>query len=152
MITLLLKMKLVRERYNAADKAVLSQYYCDLFADEYARIVAVDDVEAPYNQKGKKQHKSRNLLSRFQSFQQQITTFVHNAEVPFDNNQAERDIRPNKVKQKVSGAFRSEKGIEDFATNASIIGTAIKHGFSVFDTIKDIVAGRFVGFCCKVAE
>ena len=66
--------------------------------------------------------------------------FARNFNVPFDNNLAERDIRNAKVKQKVSGAFRSDEGIKNFVKTSSIIGTATKQKLSVFDTIKGIIA------------
>jgi hypothetical protein len=66
--------------------------------------------------------------------------FISNFAVPFDNNLAERDIRNVKCKQKVSGGFRSDEGVINFAKTSSIVGTAIKQGKSVFDTIKSVFA------------
>jgi transposase len=141
MIKLLLEMKRVKEEYLETEKFELSRYYVNKFADEYVRIIALAETEAPLNTSSRKQTKPRNLLERFINYQEEITRFAHDFNVPFDNNLSERDIRNAKVKQKVSGAFRSEAGIKNFAKTASVIGTAVKQGLSVFDTLKGIVSG-----------
>jgi transposase len=141
MCTLLCEMKKVKEEYLEAEKFELSRYYVNKFAKEYVDIIALGETESPHNKAYRKQTKPRNLLERFINYQAEITLFAHNFNVPFDNNLAERDIRNAKVKQKVSGAFRSDTGIENFAKASSIIGTATKQKLSVFDTIKGIISG-----------
>lgn len=61
-----------------------------------------------------------------------VFTFLFHPDVPFDNNGSERAIRNIKVKQKVSGAFRSERGADIFAITRSVIDTIIKRGGDVF--------------------
>ena len=106
----------------------------------------------PYNPGKGGQHKSYNLFQRFIERQEEITLFVHNFDVPFDNNQAERDIRNVKNKQKVAGSFCSDEGVMGFANISSIIGTAVKHGLSVFDTLKGIVIGDDLIFDNEATE
>ena len=59
--------------------------------------------------------------------------FAHNFAVPFDNNQAERDVRNVKTKTKVSGCFRSIKGAQDYLKIMTFISTGNKHGIDAFD-------------------
>jgi transposase len=65
-------------------------------------------------------------------------------DVPPDNNGSERAIRNAKVKQKVSGGYRSYRGAERQALLLSVIETAKKQGLSVLETIQRLVAGREV--------
>jgi transposase len=60
--------------------------------------------------------------------------------VPFTNNLAERDLRPAKVKQKVSGGFRTVQGAEVYARLQAIISTCRKQGRNSFSTLRDIFA------------
>lgn len=62
--------------------------------------------------------------------------------MPFDNNQAERDIRNIMVKTKVSGCFRSVDGAKEYLKIMSYVSTAIKHGFTGFDAILRTVMGE----------
>jgi transposase len=76
--------------------------------------------------------KGRNLLKRLEELKPAVLAFAFNEEVPFTNNQAERDIRPVKVKQKISGCFRAFKGAEHYARIAGFISTTRKHKLNVF--------------------
>ena len=55
--------------------------------------------------------------------------------MPFTNNQGERDGRMMKLRQKISGGFRSEQGAKDFAVIRSLISTARKHGWDLLKTL-----------------
>jgi transposase len=64
-----------------------------------------------------------------------VLRFLSNPDVPFTNNQAERDGRMMKLKQKISGCFRSLRGANDFAVIRTLIGTANKRGWGVIQSL-----------------
>jgi hypothetical protein len=64
--------------------------------------------------------------------------------VPFDNNQAKRDLRMLKVKQKIGDCFRTEKGAEEFCQMMSYVSTMKKQGHSVMETIRSVFAGKAI--------
>ena len=78
-----------------------------------------------------------NLLRRLQTHKEDALRFLINFAVPFTNNQAEQDGRMMKVKQKISGGFRSQKGAEDFATVRSFISTARKQGWNIIQALME---------------
>ena len=73
---------------------------------------------------------------RLKKRQHQVFNFLFHPDVPYDNNGSEQAIRNIKVKQKVSGSFRSERGSEIFAILRSVFDTTIKKGGNPFETIR----------------
>lgn len=79
--------------------------------------------------------KASNLGHRMRTQKAAILRFLFDARVPFDNNQAERDIRMVKVKHKVSGCFRTEQGAKQFARLRSVISTLMKQGKPILTSL-----------------
>jgi len=67
---------------------------------------------------------------------------LYNFELPFGNNLAERDVRMIKVKQKVSGCFRSDQGAVVFCRIRGYISTVKKQHINVFSALSDLFAGK----------
>jgi transposase len=94
------------------------------------------DIGEGSQPRGRKPRRTgHNLLLRLESRRQDVLRFLTDPKVPFTNNQAERDVRMMKVKQKVSGGFRSLDGAVDFALIRSFISTAKKQGWNVIQAL-----------------
>ncbi|MBP1997115.1 IS66 family transposase [Paenibacillus eucommiae] len=116
--------------------------------DEWLRQGALEWAQDPVPEKtgpkGRKcKSKAANLGFRMQTYKVAILRFLRDAEVPFDNNQAERDIRMAKVKQKISGTFRTIQGGEQFATLRGFISTLLKQKLPLLSSLTSAYRGQF---------
>lgn len=93
-----------------------------------------------------KKSKGRNLAERLFKYQTEVLRFVLEADIPFSNNQAERDLRPVKGKQKVAGCFRTQTGAQCYARLQGVFSSLRKQGYSVFRTLKLILDGQQFSF------
>jgi transposase len=149
MIGLFLEMKNVVDLHKEKGDENISAYYAQYFGLEYDKIVEEGLKINPFAAKetGKrgaaKQSKARRLLERLRDHKTEYLLFTQDFKVPFDNNQAERDFRISKTKQKVSGCFRSDTGTESFAVIQSIIQTLRKHKINIFDELYQSFTGSY---------
>jgi transposase len=106
----------------------------------YRMILNDADWEEPPPSPGRrgkpKQTVGRNLLDRLRMYEDGVLAFAFDADIPFTNNQAERDLRGAKVKLKVSGCFRTEEGARIYACLQAFISTARKRGENVFAKLR----------------
>lgn len=129
---LLLSMKKVRDKALLDDKDEVSYYRRHMFDKEYNSIIKTAYEENPLPETPakkcgrKKKSKVLNLICRLDNYKESVCLFIKNLCVPFDNNQAERDLRMVKVKTKVSGCFRSKEGSQEYLTIMSYIGSSPK--------------------------
>lgn len=89
-----------------------------------------------------KQSKAANLLDRLEDYEHCILAFLSNPEVPFTNNQAEQDIRMVKLKQKISGSFRTFHGAQVFARIRGFFSTARKQGHNLLESVTQALQGN----------
>ena len=146
---LLIKMKTAKEKAVLLGQTFLRKELLEAFSKEYDDIMCYADIECPppevpkERKRGKiKKGKTRALIERLKKFKDDVCRFVHNFAVPFDNNQAERDVRNVKTKTKVSGCFRSIKGAQDYLKIMSFISTGNKHGINAFDALTAAFSGN----------
>jgi transposase len=129
---LLLEIKKAVDVRRARKKAFLPKAELSQYSKRYYQLVEEGlnknpEQGKPAGRRGRaKQGKARLLLLRLHSRKEEYLRFAYNFNCPFDNNQAERDFRMAKVKQKVSGCFRSEKGEKNFPVIYSFLQTLKK--------------------------
>lgn len=142
LMKLLLKIK---EKVDQSDEGVLDERWQSHYRKQYRKWIELGlslnppKVRANGKTRGKiAQSKSYNLLVRLRDKEDQVLRFMTHPEAQFDNNQAERDLRMNKVRQKVSGGFRSLEAGEEFMTIRSLIATAIKRGADPIEMLNHV--------------
>ena len=147
LIRLLVRMQAVVAEAQAAGQTELPAKQRAGYEAAYTRFLneglLANPPPKPTGQRGRpKQTPARNLLDRLVTHRGAILAFLHDFRVPFDNNQAERDLRMFKVKQKVSGCFRSAEGADHFCRIRGYISTLRKQGYSVLDGLTSVFAGQ----------
>jgi transposase len=115
----------------------------------YNRVLRAGLAEIPVlpkdenKKRGKvKQHKVKNLHDRLTNHKKEVLAFIGDFSLPFDNNLAERDVRMVKVKQKISGCFRSEKGAHVFSRIRGYISSVRKQKHNAFQALNDVFEGN----------
>ena len=147
-MNLLLEMKKKVDKAKESEKASLSRYHINKFSKQYDDIIQKAYSENPLpeskpSKRGrKKKGKVRSLIERLDHLKTEVCRFTKDFNVPFDNNQAERDIRMVKTKTKVSGCFRSKDGATAYLKIMSYIGTAKKHGMNAYTAIVNAMSGN----------
>ncbi len=123
------EIKIWQERYyNIIEKGILED------ANKSPQIL---------NKKGKPtKSKALQLLLKLQNYDLETLAFMYDFEIPFDNNLAERDIRMQKLRQKISGCFRGKDGANVFCRIRSYLSTAKKNGINAMEAIARAMKGQ----------
>ena len=142
------RMKAQKERDMACGKENAGTYHLHKFSREYDRIMRKAEAQCPSpsapveKKRGRpKKGKEGSLIARLIKIKDAVMRFFTDFRVPFDNNQAERDLRNCKTKAKVSGCFRSKEGAQDYLNISSYISTGRKQGISAFHALQAAFSG-----------
>lgn len=145
----LLAMKAAVARAKAAGARALSPATLARYRRRYAALVAEGaaaeppPLRRPGTTRGKlARTPAARLLLRLERDQPWVLRFLEDFAVPFDNNEAERDLRMMKVEQKISGGFRTAPGATAFATLRSYVVTARKQGRTALDALRTLFTGH----------
>ncbi len=123
-----------------ADQKRFLKDYEQIVQAGYAQNPAVA-LHGPKRRGRRKQSKARNLLDRFRDHPDEILAFMRDFAVPFDNNQSERDLRMMKLRQKISGTFRSFQALVNFCRIRGYVSTARKNGVNALDALQRVFRG-----------
>ena len=140
---LLVKLHLAVELAKAAGHTKMPTRQLRTFSKRYDALVAQGQkLNPPPPRTGKRGRPALGpagaLLARLESHRADVLRFATDFAVPFDNNQAERDIRMVKLQQKISGGWRSDTGARAFLDVRSYLSTARKNGQSTMTVLRDL--------------
>jgi transposase len=111
----------------------------------YQRLLADGERANPPRRAGRPRQlrsPAARLLARLDAHREEVLRFLNDTRVPFDNNQAERDLRMVKLQLKISGCWRTLAGAEAFLVVRSYLSTARKHRLSVLGVLRCLFEGN----------
>jgi transposase len=140
---LLLEMKAEVGRAGAEGGRRVADNKLAELTGTYDRLIAEGlEAQPPPQVPEQVRKQARDLLLRLERRKVEVLRFLTDFRVPFDNNQAERDLRMVKLQQKIGGCFRSEEGARDFCRIRSYVSTMRKHGRSVLEALEGACRGE----------
>jgi transposase len=125
-----------------AQRMAFHRQYRALLAHARAAHPPPDTPRRPGQRGRQAQSSARNLLDRLTLHEEQVLAFLDDLTIPFDNNQAERDLRSFKVQQKISGCFRSDPGAVAYARIRGYLATLRKQGRALLAALETVFAGH----------
>jgi transposase len=148
--TLLLEMKTAVEQARTRGEKRLCAAERLPFVARYEEVLAAGlaanpppVAERPPGQRGRlKQSPARNLLERLWLGQHEVLAFLDDLTIPFDNNQAEQDLRMLKVQQKIAGSFRADAGSAAFARIRGYLSSMRKQGVALLAALQTVFIGQ----------
>jgi transposase len=139
---LLLEMKGAVEHACAEGGKQLTVQRLAELTGNYDKLVAAGlEAQPPPEVPKQVRKQARNLLLRLERRKEEVLRFLTDFSIPFDNNQAERDLRMIKLQQKTSCCFRSEEGARRFCRIRSYLSTMRKQGRGVLKALEGACRG-----------
>ena len=129
---------LAREAGRATLDDAVKNKLIKLFTDGVK--VGLSDTTSHGDRPGER--KARLVLEVLRDRKADVLRFAHDLRVPATSNQAERDLRPAKTQQKISGRLTSEQRTTDRYRIRGYLSTAAKHGRNTMDALRDAILGR----------
>jgi transposase/uncharacterized coiled-coil protein SlyX len=148
MAELLADAKLVADRARGVGACRVDDQARARLHARYERLITDGQAaNPPPPASGRRQGRTRRspagrLLARLDAHRDEVLRSLDDCRVPFDNNQAERDLRMVKLQQKISGCWRTLAGAEAFLALRSYISTARKHGMNPLAVLGQLFEGR----------
>jgi transposase len=145
---LLLEMKAAVEQARTRGAPALPAAERRAFVARYDHVLAAGlaanpPPERPPGQRGRvKQSPTRTLLERLVLGKEEVLAFLYDLAIPFDNNQAEQDLRMLKVQQKIAGSFRADSGSEAFARIRGYLASMRKQGVALLAALETVFTGQ----------
>jgi DNA-directed RNA polymerase subunit RPC12/RpoP len=135
-----IKKLLLNAKQKKDTGQAIRTHYKSRVGNAYRKIVRGELQKKRYKLKASNARKSEdhNFLIALNKYWKEILLFIKDPDVPFDNNQAERDLRMIKAKQKISGCFRSTTGAESFALTRSYLSTLRKNNLPILEGLLNI--------------
>jgi transposase len=131
------------QRLPDAERRTFLAHYDDLMAAGLAANAPPPSPEREPGQRGRsKQSPARNLLERLWLGKSEVLAFLDDFTIPFDNNQAEQDLRMLKVQQKIAGSFRADSGSEAFARIRGYLSSMRKQGVALLAALQTVIIGQ----------
>lgn len=136
---LLLELLHTPKEQNIKNKLQIEKIFDAIIAEGKTQ----EPIPTKNGKRGKiKKTKALNLLERMHKHKQSVLAYAFDPDIPFTNNLAERDLRPSKIKMKVSNTFRSFDGAKHHARITSFTSTVRKHNQNVFSALFDVFSGK----------
>jgi transposase len=146
MAELLVDVKLVADQARAAGCARVDDDARARLRGRYQRLLGDGQAANPPPRAARRGRLRRspaaNLLARLDHHRSEVLRSLDDCRVPFDNNQAERDLRMVKLQQKISGCWRTLEGAAAFLTLRSYVSTARKHEMNPLAVLRQLFEGH----------
>ena len=128
------RKELLKQGVSSFSKEVIEEY-----TNRYKSII--NKAKAAYSDTNKYNNDAVNLYKRMEKYMENHLLFMNDFSIPFENNQAERDVRMLKSKTKVSGYFNMLEGAQDFLNIRSVLQSCIKQKMNTYNSIKQMFEG-----------